>query len=223
VALTANPILNPSFFVNQIFQDLLNRLPTSTELVAGVATLNGSPTGLQDLALQVYQSPEFYTSANYLTKCYLATLGSDPDPATWMPIFKLMQGGAQQVTTLQGFLGTPQYQAAYPDTMTNSAYVVKLYNTLLGRNPEPAGLAYWTFILNLGIPRVYVLQGFITSPEYDGRINHRVNANLMYMSFLRRAGDPAGLSYWTVVQDFGVPMSSVVQGFVGSAEYMARF
>jgi Domain of unknown function (DUF4214) len=221
VALTPSPILNSSFFITQLYQDLLNRPPGTTELVAGLATLT---TGtLSDVALTVYTSPEFHANANYLTKCYLALLGRDPDMATWTPIFKLMQGGAQQLTTLSGFLGTPEYQAAYPATLPNPAFVVKLYQNLLGRAPEPGGLAYWTFVLNLGIPRAYVLNGFLTSPEYDARMAHRVDANLMYMSFLRRAGEPAGLNFWTVTMDFGVPLKAVMGGFVGSPEYFARF
>ena len=221
VALTPSPILNSSFFITQLYQDLLNRAPSTTELVAGLATV---ATGtLSDVALTVYTSPEFHGNANYLTKCYVALLGRDPDLATWQPIFKLMQGGAQQLTTLSGFLGTPEYLAAYPSTLPNPAFVVKLYQDLLGRAPDPAGRAYWTFVLNLGIPRAYVLNGFITSPEYDARIAHRVDANLMYMSFLRRAGEAAGINFWTVTMDFGVPLKAVMSGFVGSPEYLARF
>jgi hypothetical protein len=223
VALTPNPILNSTFFVNQLYQDILGRLPSDVELANGVTFLTANPAGLPDLALQVFQLPEFQNNANFLTKCYLAMLGRDPDLASWQQIFKLMQSGAQQVTALNGFLTAPEYVAAYPGTLNNNSYVVSLYNKLLVRAPEPAGLAYWNFLLNFGISRALVLNGFITSPEYDTRMAHRVEANLLYMTLLQRSGEPAGLSFWTVSLDFGVPMRTVVGAFINSPEYLARF
>jgi Domain of unknown function (DUF4214) len=222
VALTASPILNPNFFVNQTYLDLLNRAPTAAELVAGLAVLNAGPTGLTDLATQVYTGAEFHTNANYLTKCYLAMLGRNPDIVTWQQIYKVMQTGVQPLTTLTGFLTQPEYLLAYPATLTNSAFVLKLYTNLLGRAPEPAGLNYWTFILNLGIPRSYALNGFIVSPEYDFRVAHRVDANVAYMAFLRRVGEPGGINFWTVTMDMGIPLNTVVGSFVTSPEYLVR-
>jgi hypothetical protein len=223
VALGASPILNSSFFVNQVYKDVLNRAPNTTELLAGVNALKLNPAGLGDLAYSVFTSAEYHDNANYLAKCYIAMLGRDPDMATWPQIFKLMQSGTQQVTTLSGFLGTPEYLAAYPDTLTPTQFVTRLYANLLGRAPEAAGLSYWTFLINIGIPKVFILNGFISSPEYDARMTHRVDANLLYLTFLQRAGEPAGINFWKVSMDFGIPLNSAVQSFITSPEYLARF
>jgi hypothetical protein len=223
VALGASPILNTSFFVNQVYKDVLNRAPSATELVAGVNALKLNPAGLGDLAFSVFTSAEFHDNANYLAKCYIAMLGRDPDMATWPQIFKLMQSGTQQVTTLSGFLGTPEYLAAYPDTLTPTQFVTRLYANLLGRAPEAAGLSYWTFLINIGVSKVFILNGFISSPEYDALMAHRVDANLLYLTFLQRAGEPAGINFWKVSMDFGIPLNSAVQSFITSPEYVARF
>ena len=224
VPLTSSPILNSTFYVNQLYQDVLNRLPTSTELTDGVSILKANPTGgLASLAYSVFTSAEFHDNAKFLTKCYFALLQRDPDIATWVPIFKIMQSGTQQLTTLTGFLGTPEYLAAYPDSLSSTQFVTNLYLNLLGRSPDAGGLSYWTFILSLGIPRSYVLNGFISSPEYDARVLHRVDANLNYMAFLKRNGEASGLNFWTVVMNSGIPLSSVVSSFVTSPEYFARF
>jgi uncharacterized protein DUF4214 len=223
VALGASPVLNSSFFVNQLYNDVLGRAPSAVELSSGLALLTANPAGLPDLAVGVLQSPEFENNASYLTKCYLALLGRDPDYTSWMQIFKLMQSGAQQVTTLNGFLAAPEYLAQYPGTMTNPVFVTSLYQNLLGRAPDAPGLAYWNFLLNFGIPRSLVLNGFLTSPEYSARVSHRVTANLLYLTLLQRTGEAAGVNFWKVVLDFGVPMNSVVGSFINSPEYLARF
>jgi len=223
VALTPNPILNSSFFVNQVYQDILNRAPNATELSNGVAFLTANPTGLADLALQVFQSAEFQNNANYLTKCYLALLARDADFTSWTQIFKLMQSGTQQLVALNGFLTTPDYQVQFPDALATQDFVNLLYQKLLGRAPDSAGNAYWNFLLNFGLPRSFVLNGFIVSPEYDARVTHRVTANLLYITLLQRTGEPAGINFWKVTMDFGVPISSVVTSFINSPEYLARF
>lgn len=221
VALAANPILNNTFFVNQAYRDVLLRAPTTTELTAGLTTISSS--GLPALGLSLFTSAEFHDNAAYLTKCYFALLGRDPDFTSWLQIFKLMQAGTQQITAATGFLQTPEYLAAYPASMTSTAFVTALYQNLLARAPDAAGLSYWTFLLNIGLPRVYVLNGFITSPEYSFRVAHRVDANLLYMTFLQRTGELTGVNFWTVDMNFGVPLSAVVGAFINSPEYLARF
>jgi Domain of unknown function (DUF4214) len=223
VALNPSPILNSTFFVNQLYRDILNRAATATELSSGVAFLTANPAGLPDLALTVFQSAEFQNNANYLTKCYLALFGRDADFTSWEQIFKLMQAGAQQVTTLNGFLSSPEYQAQFPNSLSNAAFVNAAYQQLLGRAPDAAGISYWNFLLNFGVPRSFVLNGFITSPEYNTRVAHRVTANLLYLTLLQRTGEPAGIHFWTVVQDFGVPMNSIIGSFINSPEYLNRF
>src|SRR5207249_108956 len=51
----------------------------------------------------------------------------------------------------------------------SQAFVFKLYQDLLFRQPEPGGLAYWSGLLNQGVlTRIQVALGIQTSPE--GRI-----------------------------------------------------
>ena len=78
--------------------------------------------------------------------------------------------------------GAGTFQAA---GHTNSLYVQMLYYTILGRDPDSAGLAFWVGVANGGDPgvlfqaagygtRIQILgsgapnQGFIGSPEFQG-------------------------------------------------------
>ncbi|MEO7652949.1 MAG: DUF4214 domain-containing protein, partial [Bryobacteraceae bacterium] len=61
------------------------------------------------------------------------------------------------------------------------------------------------------------------SAEFQARIRNRALATLMYMGFLRRSPEPAGLTFWTNSLNNGFPPNDLVDTFITSAEYILRF
>ena len=53
-------------------------------------------------------------------------------------------------------------------------------------------------------------------------IRSRAYANLLYMGFLRRTPDPAGLTYWNGILTAGNPLSGAIYGFINGPEYLNR-
>jgi hypothetical protein len=86
-------------------------------------------------------------------------------------------------------------------------------------------LAQWVAWLNNGTyTRGQVANSFITSAEFQLREGNRVYANMLYIGFLRRAGDPNGLNGWTNWLTNGTfTLDQEVNGFITSPEYLARF
>ncbi len=72
-----------------------------------------------------------------------------------------------------------------------AGYVPQVYRDLLGRDPEPGGLAYWNDQLNGGTPLGQVAASIVTSREYE-----EAQVVGQYRVILRRDPDPAGLAYW---------------------------
>ncbi len=216
------PIRDHAFFVAKLYQDLLNRAPDPAAWSTSVSQLNSGAATREQVATALLTGPELRDTSFYIAKLYMGLLQRDPDFAGFSNILNLMRTGSTQATVLAGFMSTPEFQTAY-GTLDASAFVTALYRNLLGRAPDPAGFSYWTFLVNFGAPRAGVVQGFIQSPEYEARVRNRANVNLAYLHFLRRTGEPAGLNYWTVSLNFGVPLVNAVGGFIGSPEYLARF
>jgi hypothetical protein len=221
-----------SFFVSLLYRDLLNQPPDAAAVANLVGELKSGAATRPQIAQTFFLDPRFQTSGLAVAKAYLGALQLDPDFATWQTLTNLMNGGTSESSILGVLLATPQAQAIWGPAacaagtagcLTNAAFVNLLYQTLLGRAPDPAGLAYWNFLLNLGLSRTDTMLGFIQSPEYDSLMHTRAEVNLLYMAFLRRTGDAAGLNFWTVSLRFGVPLVSVIQGFISSPEYLARF
>ncbi|MBK8536972.1 MAG: DUF4214 domain-containing protein [Candidatus Competibacteraceae bacterium] len=120
------------------------------------------------------------------------------------------------------------------------ALIESYYQTILGRTPDAAGVAYWksetdrTRRLGLDIKDVFrVMAGiFFTSAEYLNRPALLASGEIhllstgdaqyikdLYRTFFQRDPDPDGLSYWTQPLAEGLPRSMVLYNFVFSKEF----
>jgi hypothetical protein len=86
--------------------------------------------------------------------------------------------GAQQVRDLShqialGFIQSAEYVLR---ARTNSQYVEDLYDAILRRGALPAEVSAWEALLNAGVTRVQVLQGFTDSPEFQIRVTEVIDA-----------------------------------------------
>ena len=83
--------------------------------------------------------------------------------------------------------------------------------------------ANWLGQLNGGqLSRGDVMGAFVNGPEFDNIVRSRAYANLLYMGFLRRTPDPAGLTYWTGILAAANPLSGAIYGFINGPEYLNR-
>lgn len=77
-------------------------------------------------------------------------------------------------TTLQAaaeqFIGSPEFAAAYGDSVPPATFVELLYENVLGRAPDAAGRAHWLDALESGTSRAAALTAFADSPENRARL-----------------------------------------------------
>jgi len=96
----------------------------------------------------------------------------------------------------------------------NQLFVAQIYQQLLGRSPDAAGLAYWSTLLDQGTSRQAVVLGIEQSQEY---LTDEVEG--IYEKMLHRQADAAGLnSFVTLLADGGTG-EQVEEAVAGSAEY----
>jgi hypothetical protein len=104
-----------------------------------------------------------------------------------------------------------------PAVAANDVYVASLYQGLLGRNTDPAGLVYWDNLLNAGATRARVALGIEHSDEFVGRA-----IQIYYLDFLGRPADSAGLNFWVNTVRQGSTLESVKANIFGSNEYFTH-
>jgi len=112
---------------------------------------------------------------------------------------------------------------------TNEAYLQRLYEGLLGRAGDTAGLAGFDQLLGFGMDPDVVAAAFVASAEYQ--VGHGAQGGAedagfvagLYQGVLGRTPDTAGLDGWVAMLAGGATRGRVASGFVQSTEAVTRF
>ena len=196
-------------WVNEVFVDLLGRLPDNTSLNAYVAALNANTLTRTQIAAQITSSTEFRTreiAALYAT--YLHRVATTGEVA-----FQLnqMSHGVSIDAILIGLLGSPEYFASAGGT--NATFVARLYNDILHRPPD-ASAQFYVDALNGGGSRTGVAASIVNSIE--GRA---VLIGLLYQQYLHRAPASAEQTQFLTLLNSGGTREQIINTLVGSGEY----
>ena len=100
-------------------------------------------------------------------RLYTAAFGRKPDEAGlqfWTDVAKDPLVNYKDIS--QDFVNSPEFSAIAAPEASSDVFTSALYQNVLGRDPDPSGLGYWTSQLNSGAQdRADVLMGFANSPE----------------------------------------------------------
>lgn len=117
-------------------------------------------------------------------RIYSAALGRAPDLAGlgfWM---KQMDKGLTLQEIAAGFMGSKEFADLYGGpNPTNEVFVDKLYTNILGRKPEPAGMAFWVDVLNRGVSKAEVLAGVSEAGENQAKVAVVIGEGFAYVPY----------------------------------------
>lgn len=171
------------------------------------------------------------------------TTTTTPPPAAYAPFYTAAQLVAQQYRDVLRREATPDdltyWTARVGDTWTPGKFiahlqssseadnrvhaVTRLYRAYFLRNPDHNGLTYWLNRRGEGRTISSISNSFATSSEFTnryGKLSNRGFAERVYLNVLGRAGDQAGLTYWTKKLDTGTSRGQVMANFSQSSEYI---
>lgn len=102
--------------------------------------------------------------------------------------------------------------------------VVRLYHAYFRRLPDPSGLDYWLRRRSAGEGVARISAVFAASSEFVrtyGPLDDRAFVELVYRNVLDRAGDPAGIAFWTGRVERGVTTRGhLMASFSESSEHV---
>lgn len=170
-----------------------------------------------------FASPEFQGVIAPVARLYFAYFRRIPDYDGLQFWFGYSRAGHSLEAISDLFAGSPEFGMTYGG-LDNAAFVSLVYQNILGRAPDVNGFAYWKGRLDSGaMTRGQLMAAFSESPEYRALTYSDVYVTMTYAAMLRRAPDPAGFAFWVGYLDAGNSGLALVDGFLGSAEYRARF
>jgi len=219
------PLSNNSLFVRQQYLGFLDREPDSAETSAWVNALNnGLPRS--SLVEAFMDSGEFYFKGKFIARTYLGILTRDAEYAGFRAWLEVLLDGMSREQIVQFFLDSGEFQSNFGSNLTNSQFVDRMYANVLLRSADVGGFNAWVGGLNSGqITRAQVALSFLDSVEFQSLSvsQNRLDVSLLYFDLLRRDPDPGGFSAWVGALNSGVPLASVIDGFLMSSEYQGQF
>ncbi len=168
-------------FVSQLYQNVLGRAPDAGGLAGWVGALEGGQSRAQ-VVLGLSESQEFINATNRVAteftlardpavwqgdvfRLYQATLGREPDLAGFQGWLTALSEGTPFLTAVNGFVQSREFQNTY-GALDDAGFVSLLYQNVLGRDADAAGLAGWVSELASGSSRAEVVRGFAQSAEF---------------------------------------------------------
>jgi hypothetical protein len=219
----ATPLDDTTEFVKQVYRDFLSREADAGGLAYWVGEIEAGRKTRAQLVESYINSAEFGEKVSPVTRLYFAYFNRIPDYSGLMYWVGRYKDGAELITISNAFAGSGEFVTTY-GSLSNSAFVTLVYQNVLGREPNASGLTYWAGELDAGNrTRGQVMIGFSESAENKTIMESKIYVTMTYIGLLRRSPDQDGYNYWVSQMDGGRSGLGLINGFLNSNEYAARF
>jgi hypothetical protein len=210
--------------VSTLFERILDRSPTATELSTYGTALNATMTD-QQVAAVLLGSQEFYdrsgdTTSGFINALYETALDRAPDSSGSSAFTAALNSGAMTRTQVAAAV---TYSTEY-----RTILIQTLFASILDRSADSAGLAYYTAKLAAGSSIESVALTLATSSEvFTNRLGASGTLDTefidsVYEQMLGRDADAAALSADTAVLEASSSLAgrtAILQGIEASTEY----
>ncbi|MGA8169378.1 MAG: DUF4214 domain-containing protein [Methylocystis sp.] len=153
--------------INAIYQDIQFQPGVASEVAQYNAGLNSGSLTLANVTSLIEQESYTLNVVDPVIREYQAAFGRVPDQAGlayWVGIVGANPSALSTLSTT--FANSAEFTARYganATTPASVALVAELYENVLGRQPDAAGLSYWA---NSGLNAAQLLQAFAQSGEF---------------------------------------------------------
>lgn len=179
------PFNSASALVTQQYNDVLRRSPTSSDLAYWNARVGSSWSPGQFIA-HLESSTEADNRVHAVTRLYRAYFLRNPDHNGFTYWMNRRGEGRTLASISASFAGSSEFTRRY-GTLSNSAFVDRVYQNVLGRPADSGGLRYWKARLDAGMSRGQVMANFSQSTEYVRYTNEGVWVVGIYEALLQSA------------------------------------
>ncbi|MBT8240296.1 MAG: DUF4214 domain-containing protein, partial [Acidimicrobiia bacterium] len=214
------PFSTERWFITQQYRDFLGREPDTGGLNFWVNQLQAGSSP-SEVINAMATSPEFEGRVAPTVRLYYAYFLRAPDILGLKFWARQLEGGSSVLAVSNEFAKSDEFQNTY-GALNDADFVQLVYQNVLGRDADAAGLEYWLTEMATGTSRGAVMLGFSESVENIRDMEPVVKATMMYVGMLGRAPEPAGLQYWSGVIRDGGAYTGVIGGFLAQAEYRNR-
>jgi Ca2+-binding RTX toxin-like protein len=167
-------------FVNLLYNNVLHRPPDAQGLAGWVSALNSGQDTRAQVVLDFSESQEDIgdsaaavqkglwigdTAAGEAARIYDTVFGRLPDASGLITWTHSLESGTSLQTAAADFVASAEFQSKY-GSLNDNDFVTLLYQNVLHRAPDTAGLNSWLSTLSSGTARAQVVLDFSESQEH---------------------------------------------------------
>ena len=235
-------------FVTRLYEKCLGREADPTGLKTWTDQLKEGKMTASDVAAQFFSSEESrgkgHSNEEFVKVLYRTMMDREFDAEGLKTWADQLKAGKSRAWVFKQFCDSVEFQTlcanytlpwgsvadtaynmenmnAAVDTTAAQGFVRRLYNTALGREPDPEGLKTWVDQLTTSkMSGAQVAANFFASAEYIGK--NRDNKSFvedLYVAMMDRGSDPEGMKTWTTQLVLGKTRTWVFKQFCDSAEF----
>ena len=216
------PSASTSSFVKQQYLDLLGREAAESGLNFWTNKIDTGLASRADLVNEFVFSNEFQDKIAPISRLYQAYFLRIPNTSGLTFWVNQKINGVSLEDISSEFSNSEEFNNRYGD-LTNEDFVKQIYDNVQGREGTESGISFWTNVLNSGTSRGSVMLEFSESGEYKTKTLSGVRVIGFYYGLLRRSPAQDGYDFWKQKLDWEISPNSLIDGFLTSAEYAARF
>lgn len=224
-------------FIGRFYLNILNRTADQGGLDGWLNVIQ-SESGAK-VAFGFFNSPEFLNlqlnDSDFINILYSTLFDRLADQDGFDRWMTELEAGTLRDFVIYGFLRSPEFSnlansfnvTAFSEEDNKlfqiKGFVRRFYKLVLDREPEVIGLDDWSSQLSLGTRAGgEIAIGFFSSQEFLNR-NTTDNefVDIAYRAFFDREADEEGKNGWLDLLSTGTSRIEVVEGFIGSQEFIA--
>jgi Tol biopolymer transport system component len=185
------PFATPQDAIGRLHLDFLGRAPTSGEAAAWRGRVEAGSADVSTLIAHLASDPAYAERRAPLIRLYWAFFLRRPDSSGLTFWLGRYQRGTSLTRIAQSFAVSSEFTRRYGD-VSNRQYVELVYRNIFEREPDAAGLAFWTGRLDRRLlSRGAVIVQFSESSEGKRRLAGPTNISLITMAMLGKVPDAA--------------------------------
>ncbi len=181
------PYSSWTHLVDQVFRQLVGRRPAAAERTQWLGPLEEGTKSPGDLVAALRRSSHHTAIVDPVTRLYRSYYLRNPDRGG-LEYWVAQRLGGRSLVSISAFFARSSEFAELYGARTDREFVELIYQNILGRPGEPAGVTYWTDeITSRRRGRGAVMLGFSESGEYRTSQASEVTVSVLHLMWLDRA------------------------------------
>ncbi|MCU1368964.1 MAG: TolB-like protein [Ilumatobacteraceae bacterium] len=217
------PFSSMANFVSQQYQDFDGRTPTAGELSGGIGEITNGELSPERFIIQRATRAPFATERAPVMRLYWAFFLRAPDKSGFAYWLNKKHNGATLNAIAQLFAKSSEFQNTY-GSLSNTDFVKLVYQNVLGRSADAAGLSHWVAKLDTkALTRGAVMVQFSESSEGIRVMAPQTDTVLLFVGMYRALPTPASFDYWRAQVGHPAVPFPLAAALLDSGTYANRF